>query len=634
MHRPATFRRAGVRAWCAPLAAWFTLSAGAARTQETEAELAPQSQAAPTASDPAQSDAPTPSSQAANDSPQSGAPNATVQPGALPVSTTPTAPLLPAYEPRYRSSTEAALWCDSLELAAPERVRRFDLATTRDGRPTPALEIAAPGPLPPAQRPTLLVIGALDGRSLAGAEAALFVARELAQQALELSPNLTVIVLPFGNVEALDLCKRDGAGDGRTLRPIDDDRDGALDEDGPDDLDDDGLILEMLVESPRGTWTFGDDPRWILPAQPGDGRRFLRVREGRDDDGDGLYNEDGPGGVDLDRNFPVGREGPWADASVGALPLCEPVSRALAELARSRRCFSVLLLQGAHGGVAHPGGVPTLETWSALDRGLYEELTERFALATGRAGLAPRALRIVRGANAPGAALDWFAASCGALALEIAPWGPQVEGGAPSLAQAGVVQPARFDARAEGQSERWHARHDREWARWLDEHRNGLGYVAWRPVDLRNGRAAFVGGFEPWTVETPPAESLERALTGMPRFVRAVCDAAPRLEFGAVTLSRSAGVLRVRANLRNAGVLPTGLRASGASSSAEPLRLALEIGAEHRLLAGSGGVRLEPLAGGGLSRDVEWIVLAPAPAVLTLRASGGWCAPVVREVRE
>lgn len=627
MKPPATSSSAGESTrW--PRAVAALALAGFAAPVRAQAP-APEAAAATASKETAAQDAGPPSTAPSADPQQSGAPNATPQPGAPGAPANPTPPPLPAYEPRYRGSTEAALWCDSLELAAPAHVRRFDLATTRDGRPTPALEIAAPGPLAPAERPTLLVIGALDGRSLAGAEAALFVARELAQHASELSPDLTLIVAPFANVEALDLSKRDGAGDGRTLRPVDDDRDGAFDEDGPDDLDDDGMILEMLVESPQGTWCFGDDPRWVLPAQPGAGRRFVRVREGRDDDGDGLFNEDGAGGVDLDRNFPVGREGPWADASVGALPLCEPVSRALAELARTRRCFSVLLLQGSHGGLAYPGGVPALESWSAPDRALYEELSERFALATGRSAQAPRPLRAVRGANAPGAALDWFAASCGALALELAPWGPQVEGGAPSLAQ-----PARFDARPEGQTERWHARHDREWSRWLDEHRDGLGYVAWRPVDLRNGRAAYVGGFEPWTVETPPGESLERALSGIPRFVRELCDAAPRLEFGAVTLSRNAGVLRVRANFRNAGALPTGLRARGASSSAEALRLELELGAEHRLLAGSSAVRVEALAGGELSRDVEWIVLAPAPAALTLRASGGWCAPVVREVRE
>ncbi len=554
--------------------------------------------------------------------------NATVQPGA-PTPVNSIAPPLPAYVPAYRSVSEATLWCDALEFAAPERVRRFDLATTRDGRVTPAIEIAAPGPLPTAERSTLLVIGALDGRSLVGAEAALAISRDLVAAVQELRPDLSVIVVPFANVEALDLCARDGRSDGRTLRPIDDDRDGAVDEDGPDDVDDDGLILEMLVESPHGTWMFAEDPRWVVPAQPGAGPRFLRVREGRDDDGDGLYNEDGPGGVDLDRNFPVGRVGPWLDASVGALPLSEPVTRALAELARSRRVFATLLLQGAHGGVAIPGGAPAIEAWSSADRSLYEQLGARFASLTSRELTAPRALRAARGADVPGAALDWFAVSCGALALELAPWGPRVE-----FALASPATPARFELRDPTGDERWRAQIEREWARWLDEQRDGLGYVAWRPVDLRDGRAVWVGGFEPWTVETPPAASIERALEGLPHFVRELCAGAPRLEFGSTRIERRAGVVRVRASVRNLGALPTSLRAISASCSIEPLRLELVLRADQRLLAGPASVRLDPLAPGELSREVEWLVLAPTPTALGVRARGGWCATLEREVRE
>jgi hypothetical protein len=411
---------------------------------------------------------------------------------------------------------------------------------------------------------------------------------------------------------------------------VDDDRDGALDEDGPDDVDDDGMILEMLVERPDGAWALSADQRWAEPASPGGGRRFARVLEGRDDDGDGRFNEDGLGGVDLDRNFPVGRSGPWEDPSVGALPLSEPVARALAELARSRRCFAVLLLQGQHGGLAFPGGVAALETWAQPDHALYTQLGERFASATSRSSGA-LSLRRARGADSSGAALDWFAASCGALALELSPWGPSVD--APESKQA---QPAGAELRARAPREPF-ARslaQEQAWAAWLDEQRRGIGYVPWHPVELGNGLSAYVGGFEPWTVQMPPADRLPRALEGLPQFVRELAASAPRLEFSSVSLTRNAGVLKVRASLRNLGKLPTGLRASSASSHAQPLDLHLELGADARLLAGPPTVRFAPLAGGELSREVEWIVLAPQPAVLKLSAQGGWCAPLEREVRE
>ena len=543
-------------------------------------------------------------------------------------STTPPLSPLPAYESRYRGPSEATLWCDALERAAPERVRRFDLATARDGRVTPALEIAAPGPIPPAQRPTVIVVGALDGRSLAGAEAALATARALAEPMFALPAGICVIVTPFANVEALDLCAKFGVSDGRTSRPVDDDRDGASDEDGPDDIDDDGRVLEMLIEAPDGAWMLSEDGRWALPAHTGPGMRFERVREGRDDDGDGRFNEDGPGGVDLDRNFPIGREGPWADPSVGALPLSEPVSRALADLARGRRCFAVLLFQGRHGALAAPGGSEALERWAQADHDLYDLLGRAWSRLCKRDFGGVRSLRAARGEIASGAALDWFAASCGALALELAPWGPQVD-----LAPGIAAQPARFDASAPAALTDARRGPDQAWERWLDE-RGGVGYVRWRPIELPGGRRALVGGFEAWTVDNPPSEVLPRALAGAPEFVAELCAQAPQLAFEGARLERSAGVVRVRASVRNRGGLPTGLRAPSASSSAEPLRVRLELPDGARLLAGTASVRLDVLSGGALSRELEWIVLAPAPAALKLIARGGWCSDVVQELAE
>ncbi len=69
----------------------------------------------------------------------------------------------------------------------------------------------------------------------------------------------------------------------KNLRAVDEDGDGLLDEDLPDDTDGDGYIEDL------GRWT---DNGWEV------------VRwEGVDDDGDGFLNEDWAGGVDLNRNY-------------------------------------------------------------------------------------------------------------------------------------------------------------------------------------------------------------------------------------------------------------------------------------------------------------------------------------------
>ena len=96
--------------------------------------------------------------------------------------------------------------------------------------------------------------------------------------------------------------------------------------------------------------------RLLARARPGDAPRYQLTLEGKDDDGDGRFNEDGVGGVVLDLNFPVGRTGPWLDELAGELPLSETLARSYADFALLQRAAIVILFQGNHGRLALPGG--------------------------------------------------------------------------------------------------------------------------------------------------------------------------------------------------------------------------------------------------------------------------------------
>ena len=103
-----------------------------------------------------------------------------------------------------------------------------------------------------------------------------------------------------------------------TMRPWDDDGDGKFDEDGPDDLNGDNQALQMRVQNSAGQWVKDEkDNRLLRPRKPDDeGPFYKRYSEGNDDDGDGKYNEDGPGGIDPNRNYP----GNWSLKQRGSGP--------------------------------------------------------------------------------------------------------------------------------------------------------------------------------------------------------------------------------------------------------------------------------------------------------------------------
>src|SRR5689334_6842842 len=78
-------------------------------------------------------------------------------------------PAAPAEDVRYHTLDEVAervrTWIGS---AAPDRVlvEKVDLPSTSTGLPVPALAFGAPGAIPLAERPTVLLLGGLDGVSL------------------------------------------------------------------------------------------------------------------------------------------------------------------------------------------------------------------------------------------------------------------------------------------------------------------------------------------------------------------------------------------------------------------------------------------------------------------------------------
>jgi hypothetical protein len=546
----------------------------------------------------------------------------------------PTVVPLPEIPPAYHAFEDIADLLQRMAQAVPQAARVIELPGGIGGRPLPALELGRPGDVPLAERPTVLLIGGLDGESLSGGEAVLACARKLLEAPDRLPADVAFVAVPWGAPEELARALAAAPKSSPSERPFDEDGDGALDEDPPDDVDGDGLALSMLLEDSAGPWTFSRDERLLASAGPGDGPRFRLVPEGRDDDGDGRFNEDGPGGVVPDRNFPLGREGAWRDARCGALPLCHPAARALADLALARRTAAVILLQGNHGGLAAPGGAPgpgDVALPLEGDRRLYERATETFLALTARRQSGMHTLRQARGCEVSGAALDWFYAGAGALALEIAPWGPTVEGGAEVIARDARYQdggPLDRELRARPLASEL----DRAWALWLDNTRGGLGFVDWHPVEI-GGAQALVGGWEARTIQDPPLESLPRALTGLPEFVAAVGSALPRLELRILESSRDGEVVHLSARVRNQGLMPTGLWGGQGPGSAGELGLELVVPPGAKLLAGEARVALGRLDGGEASRDIGWILLAPEDSTFKLRAQSELALPVEAEVR-
>lgn len=561
---------------------------------------------------------------------------------------------LPAYEPRYHNLAEVRALLETWVAAmpAPEpasdgspdprppplRVERVALPDTRAGLPVPALQWGATGPVALQDRPTIFLMGGLDGVSLSGSEAVLSITHALLADPALLPAGVTFVAIPWASPDALTSTLVGKVRDGRNALPIDDDGDGRVDEDGPDDLDGDGMTLDMLIEDPAGAYTRAADPRFLASARPGDAPRYLLAPEGKDDDHDGRFNEDPPGGVELDLDFPLGFA--WRNAAPQArpMPLQDVTSRALADLLLARRSACVLLFQGNHGLLARPGGTRRQLWPKDADLAVFDALVHNFAQATGRAQAKSVSLSEARGVERPGAALDWMYAVTGAVCCELAAWGPAVEK-APD-AKGVAIADALFEngpnpERSNGPPPVSSV--DQAWARWLDNTRGGIGFIDWHPVEIGDGHQGLVGGFEPFSRLNPPVKSLSASQNGLAAFVHKIASSLPEIDLRLDELRRDGEVCTLRVRAENKGQLPTGLwttgRWRGTRDSKPGVVLELSLPQGARLLAGEPRVDLGELCAGGASRSVAWVVLAAPGSMLRLSLSSAWTSPFEREVK-
>ena len=189
----------------------------------------------------------------------------------------------------------------------PATAKLHTLARSAGGRDVLLLEIGPDTKKAEKTTPAVLVVANMEGTVPLSSEAALYLIKIILDKP-DIRKDLTWYVLPCGNPDAaIGYFRKPLRMDPRNTTPFNDDMDDQTDEDGPDDLDGNGVITAMRVKDPEGQWmTIPGEPRLMKRADWSKGEKGLYklYTEGLDNDADGAYNEDGPGGVNIGITFP------------------------------------------------------------------------------------------------------------------------------------------------------------------------------------------------------------------------------------------------------------------------------------------------------------------------------------------
>ncbi len=218
---------------------------------------------------------------------------------------------------------------------------------SEEGREIYALTINNPKTGEALTKPGVYVDGNIHGNEIQAGEVCLYFANMLLTKYGE-NDKITMVVdknayyiLPVVNVDGRAHFFKDGqtSSSGRTVRvPRDDDRDGLVDEDGADDLDGDGNICMMRIKDLLGDYkTDPEDSRLMIPVKPGEkGEWTILGEEGIDNDNDGKINEDSEGYLDGNRNWGYNWQPPYIQSGAGNFPLSSNEAKSIATYIHQR----------------------------------------------------------------------------------------------------------------------------------------------------------------------------------------------------------------------------------------------------------------------------------------------------------
>ncbi|MCZ6816452.1 MAG: M14 family metallopeptidase [Planctomycetota bacterium] len=273
-----------------------------------------------------------------------------------------------------------------LANAYPELLRLQSIGNSFEGRDMWLMTINNPKTGADTEKPAMYIDGNIHGNEVQAAEVPLYTIWYLCKsyghvEALtELLDECAFYILPMVNPDgrAHWFDKPNTSSSSRSgTKPTDNDNDGLFDEDGYDDLDGDGEILEMRRRTPNGRWKDSPvDPRLMVRCKPGEEGQYDRLgREGIDNDGDGRINEDGTGGYDMNRNWPADWQPSYIQFGAGDYPFCYPETRCIGEFIKAHpNIAGVQAYHNAGGMILRGPGAKYVGEYPRGDLAVYNHL--------------------------------------------------------------------------------------------------------------------------------------------------------------------------------------------------------------------------------------------------------------------
>jgi len=487
---------------------------------------------------------------------------------------------------------------NALAKSHPQLIKVKSLIKTKGGKDIWQITIGTGNT---EKKPAIAIIGGTEGHFILGTELAIgFVESLLSGSNTDsiktLLGNTTFYVFPNLSPDAMEqyfaTLKYERQGN---VTNTDDDRDGKSGEDPFDDLDGNGKITWMRLESAIGEYKIHpDDPRVMVKADLGKGEKgkYILYSEGTDNDKDGSFNEDGEGGVWFNKNLSY-KFLPFTPGA-GEFPVSENETRALLDNLYEMFNIYAVVSFGSNNNLSTPVIYNAPLATQTLVGGWQEADVKVNAMVSELYN------KVVTLKDAPktnpvgGDFLSWGYYHYGRYSFSTPGWWvPKTKPDTTKSEKAFTVEDASAN-----------------YLRWSSQQGITNNYTIWKAIQHPDfpGQKVEVGGIDPFVMINPPYKLVPDLVKTHASFLIKLAEAQPEVDIINVKTEKVGGALtRVTVEVINKGALASHSKLGERSYWVKRIIVKVNTGNNQSVVSGRKTQVLNSLEGYS-SQQLSWLV--------------------------
>jgi len=514
----------------------------------------------------------------------------------------------------YSNFSQQSARLNTLSKNYPQMVKLKSIAKTVGGKDIWMMSI---GNGNTETKPGIAVIGGVEGNHLLGTELAIGFAEKLLQGSntdsiKSLLNKTSFYVFPNMSPDAMEqyfaplLYERQG-----NALQTDDDRDGKLNEDGYDDLDKNGKITWMRIESPVGDYKINpDDKRSLVKADivKGEKGTYLLMREGIDNDKDGKLNEDGEGGVWFNKNLSFNH--PSFSQGAGEFAVSENETRAL--LDQLFQLFNVYAVVGfaTNNNLSASLVFNAANTSTRVVTGWLEPDTKVNAMVADLYNKATAMKDATKATNAGGDLLSWGYYHYGRFSFSTPGW----------FVPKAAADTTKKDKSDSTKKEKAPSVEDANsnYLRWAASQGITGTFTDWKKVEHPDypKQNVEVGGLDPFVLINPPFKLVEDITNKHVIFLLKLATLQPELDIIHVKTEKiGGGISRITALIINKGALPSHSKLGERTYWVKRINVKLNILNNQSIISGK-KIQLLNSMEGYSEKELSWLVKGTGKVIL------------------